>query len=134
MNSLSSSQADQSEESWWSLVDPSKLDQEIKRRLLERLVKKLGVKGASELLGVDQALIYRMRKGRVAVGDHHVPRILSGLSQEEFEEELTLREKLESLGIISEDKVNYTLLLRSLVLGYVTQHYREELRGCWRQS
>ena len=123
-----------------SLVDPSKLDQEIRRRLLERPTRKLGIKGASELLGVDRTLIYRMRKDKVAVGDHHVHRILSGLSQEEFEEELTLGEKLESLGIISGDKVNYTLLLqilavamrdpyaRSLVLRYVTQHYREDLR------
>lgn len=37
-------------------------------------------------MGVDRTLIYLMRKGKVAVGDHHVPRILSGLSQEGLEE------------------------------------------------
>ncbi|MCE4599093.1 MAG: hypothetical protein F7C81_02730 [Desulfurococcales archaeon] len=125
---------------WWSLVDPGKLDQELRRRLLERLVRKHGVKATSDLLGVDRTLVYRMRKGRVAVGDHHISKILSGLSMEEFEEELTLGEKLEALGIISGERINYTLLLevlavalrdpyaRSLILRYVTQHYREDLR------
>ena len=77
----------------WRLVDPAKIDQDLRRRLLERLVEKHGVKGASRILGVDRTLIYRMRKGQVGIRNHHVPRILSGLTPEEFKETLTLGEK-----------------------------------------
>jgi intergrase/recombinase len=125
---------------WWSFIDPGKLDPELRRRLLERLIGKHGVVKTARLLGVDRTLVYRMRKGRVSIGDHHLERILANLSQDEFEEELTLGEKLESLGILRENMVNYTLILqiitvamrdpysRDLVLRYITQHYREDLR------
>jgi len=34
---------------WWELVEPGKLDQELRRRLLERLIKKTNVVKASML-------------------------------------------------------------------------------------
>ena len=135
-----STEAKTESRAWWSLIDTSKLDQDLRRRLLERLVRKHGVVRTARLLGVDRTLVYRMRKGKVSIGDHHLRKILANISQDEFEEELTLGEKLESLGIVKENMVNYTFILqvitvamkdpyaRNLILRYITQHYREDLR------
>ena len=52
-----------------------------------------------------------MEEGPSSNRRRNVKRILSMLGEEEFKEELTLGRKLESLGILDEDKLNYTLFL-----------------------
>jgi intergrase/recombinase len=89
---------------------------------------------------VHRSTIFRWRNGRQQIGDIYVKRILSLLSEEEFEEELSLGKKLEAIGILDEGRLNYTLFLevlaaakrdpyaKNLLVRYVATNFREDLK------
>jgi len=87
-----------------------------------------------------RSTVFRWRNGRQQIGDIYVKRILSLLSEEEFEEELSLGKKLEAIGILDEGRLNYTLFLevlaaakrdpyaKNLLVRYVATNFREDLK------
>jgi len=126
---------------WWRQVDPSKLSEEARYRILNRVVEKHGRRRVAELAGISRVTLWRLLERKSPVKPEYVRPLLKLLSQQEFEEIVSAGERLRSLGIIREDgSIDYSLALEILalarrdeylknaVLRFVVQEFREDLK------
>ena len=126
---------------WWMQVDPAKLSEEARYRILKHAVEKHGRKRVMELAGVSRVTLWRLLEKKSPVKPEYVKPILKLLSRHEFEELVTVGERLRSLGIVKEDgTIDYSLALELLavakhdeylknaILRFVVQEFREDLK------
>ena len=70
---------------WWGSVDPSKLDEETRYRLLQYVVSKYGRKRVYEEIGISRITMWRLLERKSPVRPKYIKPILKLLTKEEFE-------------------------------------------------
>jgi len=126
---------------WWVQVDPVKLSEEARYRILRYVVERHGGKRVMELTGVSRVTLWRLLERKSPVKPEYVGPLLRLLSLQEFEELVAVGERLRSLGIVREDgAIDYSLALEILaiakhdeylknaILRFVVQEFREDLK------
>jgi len=126
---------------WWERVDPDRLDEEARYRLLQYAVEKYGQKRVYEEIGVSRTTMWRLLERISPVRPEYVKPVLKLLSMEEFENIVGARQKLRALGIVRDDgSVDYSLALEILamakgdeylknaILSFVVKEFRDDLR------
>ena len=126
---------------WWESVDPSKLSEDARYRILKYLDEKYGHKKVLEETGLSRVTLWRLLEKKSRVKPGYVKPLLKLLTQEEFEKLVSARDRLRSMGILREDStVDYSLALEILavakddeylknaVLKFVVQEFREDLK------
>ena len=132
---------------WWETVDPSKLSEDARYRILAYAVEKHGRKKVLEEAGISRVTLWRLLERKSPVRPEYVKPLLKLLSRGEFEQLVSSREKLRALGILREDRtIDYSLALEILaiakddeylknaLLRFVVQEFREDLKNMLRIS
>jgi len=104
-------------------------------------VEKHGRKRVMQLAGVSRVTLWRLLEKKSPVKPEYVKPLLKLFSRHEFEELVTVGERLRSLGIVKEDGIiDYSLALELLtiakhdeylknaILRFVVQEFREDLK------
>ena len=126
---------------WCEWVDPSKLSEDARYRILKYLDEKYGHKKVLEETGLSRVTLWRLLEKKSRVKPGYVKPLLKLLTQEEFEKLVSARDRLRSMGILREDgTVDYSLALEILavakddeylknaILKFVVQEFREDLK------
>ncbi len=126
---------------WYEAIDPSRIGDELRYRLLRYLASTRGEGEARRILGVSKSTLYRLLKRQVRLTDENLKRVLEVLKPEEFEKIASTEEKLRALGILGDDgAVDYAIVLeilgvaaqdpylRQLILRFTVENFREDLR------
>ena len=126
---------------WRSRVDPSKIDEDSRYRILRYAVSKFGHKRVREVIGVSRVTLWRLIGRKSPVKPEYVKPLLELLSLDEFERIVEGRRKLVALGIVRDDgSIDYSLVLEILaiarsdeylknaILRFVVQEFREDLK------
>ncbi len=126
---------------WYEAIDPSRIGDELRYRLLRYLVSTRGEKEARKILGVSSSTLYRLLKRQVRLTDDNLKRILEALEPEEFEKIAGTEEKLRALGVLDNNgAIDYAIVLeilgvaardpylRQLILRFTVENFREDLR------
>ena len=126
---------------WWEAVDPLKLDNYTRYRILTYVVEKYGRKRVREEAGISRVTLWRLLNRKSPVRPEYVKSLLKLLSREEFERLAAARERLIALGILRDDgTIDYSLALeilavakddeylRNALLRFVVQEFREDLK------
>ncbi len=126
---------------WHDVIDPGKISDEDRYRILEYVVSKVGRARVQEALGISRYTMWRLLKRQARVDDVKLKALLAFLTLSEFRDILSSRKLLESLGIIESDgRVNYAVvmeiikyatkdsLLRQQIIDYVVKNFKEEIR------
>uniref|UniRef100_A0A7C5UYB0 Uncharacterized protein n=1 Tax=Ignisphaera aggregans TaxID=334771 RepID=A0A7C5UYB0_9CREN len=95
---------------WLDSLDLSKLSDEDRFRILEYAVSKFGRARVQELLGVSKVTVWRLLSRQVRVDDDKLRALLSFITQREFEDLVSARDRLRALGVLRDDgTVDYGL-------------------------
>ncbi len=126
---------------WYEAIDPSRIGDELRYRLLRYLVSTRGEREARKILGVSSSTLYRLLKRQVRLTDDNLKRILEALEPEEFEKIAGTEEKLRALGVLDNNgAIDYAIVLeilgvaardpylRQLILRFTVENFREDLR------
>jgi len=126
---------------WWEQVDPSKISEETRYRILTYIVKKYGRKQVLVEAGISRVTLWRLLERRSPVKPEYIKPLLKLMTREEFESIVSAREKLRAPGILRDDgTIDYSLALEILaiarddeylknaILRFVVQNFREDLR------
>jgi len=126
---------------WWETVNPTKLSEDARYRILVRVVEKHGRKKVLEETGISRVTLWRLLERKSPVRPEYVKPLLKLLSREEFEGLVSAREKLRALGMVrDDDTVDYSLALEILaivrddeylknaLLRFVVREFREDLK------
>ncbi len=126
---------------WYEAVDPSRINSELRYRLLRYLVSTRGEGEARRILGVSKSTLYRLLRRQVGLTDENLRRILGALDPEEFEKIASSEEKLRALGVLGDNgAIDYAIVLeilgvaardpylRQLILRFTVENFREDLR------
>ncbi|MEM4971023.1 MAG: integrase [Sulfolobales archaeon] len=126
---------------WWESIDPSKLSEDARYRILKYLDEKYGHRKILEETGLSRVTLWRLLEKKSPVKPEYVKPLLKLLTQEEFERLVSARDRLKSMGILREDgTVDYSLALEILavakddeylknaILKFVVQEFREDLK------
>lgn len=126
---------------WYEAIDPSRIGDELRYRLLKYLVSTRGEREARKILGVSSSTLYRLLKRQVRLTDDNLKRILEALEPEEFEKIAGTEEKLRALGVLDNNgAIDYAIVLeilgvaardpylRQLILRFTVENFREDLR------
>ncbi len=100
---------------WWESIDPSRLSEDARYRVLRYVVEKYGRKKVLEETGLSRVTLWRLLERISPVKPKYVTPLLKLLSQEEFEKLVSARDRLKSIGILREDDtIDYSLALEIL--------------------
>ena len=126
---------------WYSSLDFSKVSDEDRFRVLEYVVSKVGREKVQEALKISRITMWRLLSKQVRVDDNKLRILLSLITQREFEDLVSAKNRLRALGILRDDgSVDYGLALEVLalakndeylknaVLRFVVQEFREDLK------
>lgn len=126
---------------WYEAIDPGRIGDEDRYRILEYVVRKAGRERVQRLLNVSRYTMWRMLKRHVGIDDNKLRILFSFLTLNEFRDILSSRKLLESLGIIGSDgRVSYPVvmeiikyaakdgLLRQQLIDYVVKNFKEDIR------
>jgi len=124
---------------WYEKLDLAKIGDEERYRLFDYVTQVKGLKPSD--LGISWSTYSRIRNRKVRVSDSVLLKILQHLTQREFEQVVSARDRLRALGILREDgSIDYGLALEILalasqdeylkqaILRFVVQNFREDLR------
>jgi intergrase/recombinase len=127
--------------SWFESLDLANLSDEDRYRILDFVVGKVGRDAVRDALRISRYTLWRLLNRRVRVDDAKLRVLLSFLSREEFEQLVSVGQRLRALGIVREDgSVDYGLALEVLALArrdeylkqallrFVVQEFREDLK------
>ncbi len=122
-------------------MDPSKLDEETRYRLLQYDVNKYGQKRVYEEIGISRVTMWRLLERKSPVRPEYIKPILKLLTKEEFEKIVGARQKLRAIGIVKDDgSIDYSLAieilavargdeyLKNAILRFVVQEFRDDLK------
>jgi intergrase/recombinase len=123
---------------WYEKLDLSKVDQEARYRIFYYLYSK-GLKARD--LGISETTFYRVLHRKQPVSDNLLHKLLQRLSEHEFASLVSAEDRLRAAGILrSNGAVDYSAAveilrrslqdpyLKSLLLKFVAEHFREDLR------
>jgi len=126
---------------WFDSLDLSKVSDEDRFRILEYAVSKFGRARVQEVLRVSRITMWRLLSRQVRVDDDKLRVLLSLITQKDFEDLVSARDRLRALGILRDDgTVDYGLALEVLaiarndeylknaILRFVSQEFREDLK------
>ena len=128
---------------WYSRLDISKLNDDTELRILRFAVEKHGKQAVIKAIGVSRITLWRYLSGKQEIPDDKLLALFSSglVTKEEFEEIVSARERLRSLGILRDDgTIDYGLALEILavakddeylknaLLRFVVQEFREDLK------
>ena len=100
---------------WFESLDLGRISEEDRRRVLLYAVSKLGRDRVRGLLGVSRVTMWGLEKGLAAVDDEKLVKLLSLVTQREFEEVLGAYRRLRVAGVIRDDgTVDYSAVLEVL--------------------
>jgi hypothetical protein len=118
----------------------SSISDDLRVRLLERLVEKLGLRGAAEALGVTKQYVSMMINGRKRIPDHYVEKAM-GILGDDVREVLRARDLLRICGAIDQNgfldrvfimeilaEASRDEVLKKMILEFSVKHFREDLR------
>ncbi|GAY25368.1 integrase protein [Desulfurococcaceae archaeon AG1] len=120
-------------------IDASRLSDEARRRLVEALVDRLGLAGASKAIGISRSYLYELVRGFKKVQPWIAGKAIELLG-EEVKRILGAEEVLRGCGVIGETGFDRSFaaeilklslrdeILRNVLIEFVTKHFREELR------
>ncbi|MEM2196939.1 MAG: hypothetical protein QW290_07660 [Sulfolobales archaeon] len=127
---------------WFESLDLGRVSEEDRRRVLLCAVSKLGRDRVRGLLGVSRVTMWGLEKGLAAVDDEKLVKLLSLVTQREFEEVLGAYRRLRVAGVIRDDgTVDYSAVLevlrvasydeclKQLVIRFVVENFRGMSRG-----
>jgi intergrase/recombinase len=123
---------------WYERLDLSKVDQETRYKIFYYLYSK-GLKARD--LGVSESTFNRVLHKKLPVSDALLLKLLQRLTEHEFTNLVSAEERLRAAGILRSDgSVDYSVAveilrrslqdpyLKSLLLKFVAEHFREDLR------
>ena len=123
---------------WYEKLDLSKIDQETRYKIFYYLYSK-GLK--SRDLGVSESTFNRVLHKKQPVSDALLLKLLQRLTEHEFANLVSAEDRLRTVGILRSDgSVDYSVAveilrrslqdpyLKSLLLKFVAEHFREDLR------
>ncbi|MEM0196728.1 MAG: hypothetical protein QXK66_03750, partial [Sulfolobales archaeon] len=126
---------------WFESLDLGRISEEDRRRVLLYAVSKLGRDRVRGLLGVSRVTMWRLEKGLTAVDDEKLVKLLSLVTQREFEEVLGAYRRLKVAGVIRDDgtvdysaalevlrAASYDEYLKQLVIRFVVENFREDVK------
>ena len=126
---------------WWEQVDPSKISEETRYRVLTYIVEKYGRKQVLEEAGISRVTLWRLLERKSPVKPVYVRPLLKLLTREEFERLVSAKDRLRALGIVRDDgTIDYSLALEILaiakddeylknaLLRFAIQEFREDLK------
>ena len=126
---------------WRETVDPARLSEDARYRILAYAVEKYGRKRVREEVGISRVTLWRLLERKSPVKPEYVKPLLKLLSREEFERLVAARERLRALGIVRDDRtIDYSLALEILaivkddeylkqaLLRFVVREFHEDLR------
>ena len=126
---------------WFDSLDLSKVSDEDRFRVLEYAVSKHGRARVQEALRVSRITMWRLLNRQARVDDDKLRALLSLITQREFENLVSARDRLRALGVLREDgTVDYGLALEVLavarsdeylknaILRFVVREFREDLK------
>ncbi|MEL9909029.1 MAG: hypothetical protein QXP97_06450 [Desulfurococcus sp.] len=115
---------------WWESIDPSKLSEDARYRILKYLDEKYDHKKILEETGLSRVTLWRLLEKKSRVKPEYVKPLLKLLAQEEFEKVVSARNRLRSMGILREDgSVDYSLALEILAIAKDDEYLRKNW-GC----
>jgi len=126
---------------WYSRINISALDDEVRRTILLRVKSKLGFNRILEVLDVAKSSLHNYLHGFRRVPDEVVEEALRYLDEGEFYEIVRGVDRLRAVGIIRRDgSVDYSLILQAValasrdeylkqaILRFTVENFREDLR------
>jgi transcriptional regulator with XRE-family HTH domain len=124
----------------WCFLGVSSISDDLRVRLLERLVEKLGLRGVAEALGVTKQYVSMMINGRKRIPDHYVEKAIEILG-DDVREILRARDLLRICGAIDQNgflnrvfimeilaEASRDEVLKKMILEFSVKHFREDLR------
>jgi len=122
-------------------IDVSKLSDYARARLVQGVVDRYGLAGASKLLGVSRSYVYQISRGDKRAPEYVISKAVELLGIEEAKKILGVEEMLRACGATYEDGsldrmfiaeilaiASRDEILRRMILEFVVKHYKEELK------
>jgi len=131
---------DEAVKPWYEVLNLKSLSEEDRARILQYVVDKHGRETVQEVLRVSRATMWRLLNGKSRLDDERLKLLLTMITEEEFRRVLEARKVLEAAGLVRDGYIDYPLALevvklilrdeylKNLVLRYVVDTYREDLR------
>ncbi|MEM4846850.1 MAG: integrase [Thermosphaera sp.] len=125
---------------WYEVLNLKSLSEEDRARILQYVVDKHGRDRVQEILKVSRITMWRLLNGKSRLDDERLKMLLATITEDEFRRVLEARKVLETAGLVRDGYIDYTLALevvklilrdeylKNLVLRYVVDTYREDLR------
>jgi hypothetical protein len=111
---------------WFDFLDLSKVSDEDRFRVLEYAVSKHGRARVQEVLGVSRITMWRLLSRQARVDNDKLRALLSLITQREFENLVSARDRLKALGVLRDDaKKTRTILgvYSGLAVAIVASYY-----------
>jgi len=114
--------------SWLNSLDLSKVSDEDRFRILDYAVSKFGREKVREVLGVSRITMWRLLNKQSKIDDNKLRALLTLITQREFENLVSAKNRLRALGILRDDgTIDYGLALEVLALAANDEYLKSAL-------